>query len=75
MPKRYGITSNPQRRKGELENTFSGLKNFKIEKKFPNQETAQKWENTKKNQHAGGPKKEGAFYGYSHDYNRRKPQK
>ena len=35
---------------------------------------AQKWENIKENQHAGGPKKEGAFYGYSHDYTRRKPK-
>ena len=75
MPKRYGITSDPQRRKEELGNIFSGVENFKIEKKFPNQTMAQKWENTKENQHAGGPKKNGPFYGYSHSYTRRKPQK
>ena len=75
MKKRYGITGNPQRREIELKNTFSGVTNFKIEKKFPNQELAQKWENTKKNQHPGGPKTEGVFYGYSHNYTRRKPQR
>ena len=74
MPKRYGITKDPKRRKHELENQFVGLKNFKIEKKFSNQESAQKWENTKTNQHAGGPKIEGPIYGYSHDYTRKKPK-
>ena len=75
MPKRYGITSNPGRRKNELKSEFSGMKNFKVESTFPNQESAQKWENTKKNQHPGGPKTPGTFYGYSHSYTRRKSQK
>lgn len=73
MSKRYGITDDPERRKRELENDFSGMKNFKVEKAFPNQESAQKWENTKKNQTLGGPKTLGPFYGYSHNYIRRKP--
>ena len=72
--KRYGITNDPERRKKELENTFSSFKNFKIEQKFPDQKTAQKWENTKKNQHSGGPKIKGPVYGYSHDYNHKKPK-
>ena len=75
MKKRHGITSDPKRRERELSNIFSGVANFKVEKKFPNQAEAQKWENTKKNQHPGGPKTEGPFYGYSHNYSRRKPQK
>ncbi len=75
MPKRYGITSDPQRRERELENEFSGSRNFKVERKFPNQKSAQEWENTKKNQHPGGPKTPGPIYGYSHDYTRRKPEK
>lgn len=75
MPKRYGITVNPERRKNELNSTFYGLANFKIEKKFSNQELAQKWENKKKNCHPGGPKTEGPVYGYSHSYNRRKSKK
>ena len=29
--------SDPQRRDRELENEFSGLRNFKVERKFPNQ--------------------------------------
>ena len=70
--KRYGITNDPERRRKELENTFSGIKNFKVEKEFSNQKTAQEWENTKKNQHPGGPKTKGPVYGYSHYYNRRK---
>ena len=75
MPKRYGITSNPERRERELKNEFYGLKNFKLEGKFPNQKEAQKWENTHKNQHPGGPKTSGPIHGYSHDYTRRKPGK
>lgn len=75
MPKRYGITNNPERRKCELENEFSGLKKFNVEKKFPNQEKAQAWENKKRNQHAGGPKTEGPIYGYSHEYTHRKTKK
>ena len=75
MKKRYGITKNPKRREGELKNTFFGVKNFTIEKKFPNQEVAQSWENTKPNQHPGGPKTEGPIYGYSHNYSRRKHKK
>ena len=42
MPKRFRITSNPERRKRELESEFSGMKNFQVEKTFPNQESAQK---------------------------------
>ena len=72
MPKRYGITNNPERREKELKNEFSGMKNFKIEQTFSNQKAAQKWENTKKNQHAGGPKTKGPIAGYSHNYTRRK---
>lgn len=75
MKKRYGITKDPERRVKELENTFSGVKNFKIEKQFPNQKEAQMWENTKPNQHPGGPKTRGPVFGYSHNYSRRKPQK
>ena len=75
MPKRFGITNDPQRRKRELESNFSGISNFKVERKFSNQEAAQNWENTKTNQHPGGPKTPGPFYGYSHNYTRRKPGK
>ena len=75
MPKRYGNTNNLERRKIELKNDFFGFKNFKLEKTFSNQKEAQKWENTKKNQHPGGPKTSGPIYGYSHDYTRRKPKK
>ena len=75
MKKRYGITSDPKRRERELKNEFSGVRNFTVEKKFSNQTLAQKWENTKKNQHPGGPKTEGSIYGYSHNYSRRKPKK
>lgn len=49
MPKRYGITNNPERREKELENTFSGIKKFKIEKQFSSKKAAQEWENTKPN--------------------------
>ena len=72
MKKRHGITSNPERREKELKSEFSGMKNFKVEKTFSNQSAAQKWENTKKNQHPGGPKTSGSIYGYSHNYTRRK---
>ena len=75
MKKRYGITNNPERREKELENTFSGIKNFKIEKRFSTQKMAQKWENTKQNQHPGGPKTTGPIFGYSHNYTRRKSEK
>ena len=75
MKKRYGITSDPERREKELKNDFSGLNSFKVEKKFPNQKAAQNWENTKKNQHPGGPKTPGPIYGYSHNYTRRKSGK
>ena len=75
MPKRYGITNDPDRRKQQLESEFSGVKNFKVEQEFPNQESAQRWENTKKNQHPGGPKTEGIYYGYSHNYTRKKPKR
>ena len=75
MKKRYGITSDPKRRERELKSDFSGMRNFTVEKIFSNQASAQKWENTKKNQHPGGPKTEGLFYGYSHNYSRRKPKK
>ena len=56
----------------ELERKYSGFRNFRIEKKFPNQEEAQKWESRQFNTHPGGPKAEGPFYGYSHDYDKRK---
>ncbi len=75
MKKRYGITNDPKRRERELKNAFSGLNNFKVEGKFPSQTAAQNWENTKRNQHPGGPKTSGPFYGYSHNYTRRKPEK
>ncbi len=75
MSKRYGITSDPERRERELKNQFVGFRGFKVEKPFPNQEMAQKWENTKRNQHPGGPKTSGPVYGYSHHYTRRKPKK
>ena len=75
MKKRYGITSDPKRREKELKNEFFGMKNFKVERKFPSQKAAQNCENTKKNQHPGGPKTPGPFYGYSHNYTRRKPGK
>ena len=74
MKKRYGITNDPERRHDELKKEFSGLKNFQIEGKFSSQKLAQEWENRKKNQHPGGPKTEGPIYGYSHNYNRRKPK-
>ena len=72
MPKRHGITNNPSRRRMELEREYSGFKNFKIEKKFPNQEKAQEWENRKPNANPGGPKADGPFYGYSHSYKQKK---
>ena len=75
MKKRYGITNDPDRREKELRNDFSGVKNFKIEKTFPNQKSAQNWENTKTNQHPGGLKTSGPIHGYSHNYTRRKSQK
>ena len=64
-----------QRRENELKGTFYDVTKFKIEKKFSNQELAQKWENEQKNCHPGGPKTEGPVYGYSHNYKRRKPKK
>ena len=42
MPKRYGVTSNPERRLRELKNEFSGLRNFKVERTFSNQKAAQR---------------------------------
>ena len=75
MPKRYGITKDPKRRERELNSTFSGLKNFKVEKKFSSQKAAQNWENTKPNHHPGGSKTTGSVCGYSHTYTRRKPGK
>ena len=75
MSKRYGITNNPERREQELKNQFFGFGSFKVEKTFSNQKSAQRWENTKRNQQAGGPKTSGPIYGYSHEYTRRKPQK
>ena len=55
-----------------MEREYSGFKNFKIEKKFPNQEKAQEWENRKPNANPGGPKADGPFYGYSHSYKQKK---
>lgn len=72
MPQRYGITNNPDRREQQLKGEFLGVKNFKIEQEFPNQETAQKWENKKKNQHPEGSKTEGSYCGYSQNYTCRK---
>ena len=68
MPRRQGITSNISRRRGELEREYSGFRNFKIERRFPNQEAAQKWENKQPNANPGGPKIDGPFFGYSHYY-------
>ena len=73
--KRHGITNNPKRREKELKKTLSNVEDFKVEKKFSNQRTAQKWENTKSDQHPGGKKTKGPIYGYSHSYSKRKPQK
>ena len=75
MPKRFGITNDPERRERELKSEFSGMKGFKVERKFSSQKAAQNWENTKKNQHPGGPKTPGPVYGYSHNYTRRKQGK
>ena len=72
MPKRYGITSDPSRREGELEREYSGFRNFEIVRKFPNQEAAQKWENKQPNAHPGGQKTDGPFYAYSHHYKKKK---
>ncbi len=73
--KKSGITSDPARREKELKREFSGMSNFKVEEKFPSQKAAQKWENAQKNQHPGGPKTSGPFYGYSFNYNRKRPGK
>ena len=75
MSKRYGITNDPERREQELKSEFVGFKGFKVEQRFSNQESAQRWENTKRNQHPGGPKTSGPIYGYSHSYTRRKSGK
>ena len=71
MPRRYGITNDPPRRKRELEQEYSGFRNFTIEKKFPNQEKAQEWENRQFNARPGGPKMRGPFYGYSRYYEKK----
>ena len=72
MPKRYGMTNDPNRRKQELKKEYSGVNSFKIEKKFPNKQAAQEWENKKPNSHPGGPKTSGTYYGYSHSYSKKK---
>ena len=72
MPKKYGITNNLSRRRVELEREYSGFRNFRFEKKFPNQEAAQKWKNRQFNTHPGEPKADGPFYGYSHDYKQKR---
>ncbi len=63
MPKRRGITNNPKRREKELNQEYSVVKNFKIEKKIPDQKTAQEWENKKPN-NPGGPKAKGPYTNY-----------
>ncbi len=72
MAKRYGITNDPERREAELRNSYHGFKNFKIIKKFSNKSAAQGWENGKPNTHPGGPDTSGSYYGYSHEYSRKK---
>ena len=61
MPRRRGITNDPPRRERELEREYSGFRNFRIEKKFPNQAEAQKWESGKFDTHPGGPKAKRTF--------------
>ena len=72
MPRRHGIANDPCRRRMELEREYSGFRHFIIEKRFPNQEEAQKWESRQFNTHPGGPKAEGPFYGYSHYYKKKR---
>lgn len=72
MSKRSGITNDPNRRKKELSQEYTNLKDFKIIKKFPNKDKAQKWENKQPNSHPGGPKTPGPYYGYSHSYEKKK---
>ena len=72
MPRRHGITNNPSRRRVELAKEYIGFANFRIEKKFSNQEKAQKWEGRPHSARPKGPKIEGPFYGYSHFYKRKK---
>ena len=72
MPRKYGITNNPSRRRMELKQEYFGLKHFRVEKEFPNQEEAQEWESKQPDTHPGGPKIRGPFYGYSYHYKQKR---
>ena len=72
MPRRHGITNDLSRERMKLEREYSGFRNFTIEKKFPNREEAQRWENRQFNTHSGEPKTDGPYYGYSHDYRQKR---
>ena len=72
MPGRHGITNTPIRKRMELAKKYIGFRNFRIEKKFSNQEEAQKWEDRPYRARPRGPKIEGPFYGYSHFYKRKR---
>ncbi len=66
------VTNNPSRRKAELRNLYQGLKNFRVIKRFSSKSAAQAWENGKPNTHPGGPNTSVSYYGYSHEYSRKK---
>ena len=72
MPRRRGITNNPALKRSQLEREYDGFRYFKVEKRFPNQEEAQKWENRQFYIHQGGPKMRGPFFGYSYYYEKKK---
>ena len=72
MPKRYGITNNPDKRMSELNNQYHGFENFEVLEKFPTKAAAQAWEQGKPNAHPGGANAKGPYYGYSHNYSRKK---
>ncbi len=72
MQIRHGITNDSKRREAELRNHYHGFKNFRIIKRFSSKSAAQAWENGKSNAHPGGPKTSGPYYGYSHEYTRKK---
>ena len=73
MLKRYGITNDPPRQRIELKQEYSGFSNFRVERRFPNQEEAQEWESKQSGiPHPGWPKIDGPFYGYSHCFTKKK---
>ena len=72
MPKLYGITNDPPRKRMELEQEYVDFENFRVEKRFPNQEEAQKWESKQPYTYLGEPKADGPFYGYSYEFKKRK---